>query len=207
MAVITLSRHFGAGGKTLGAMVAKKLGYVFLDDEIIKLVAEKAQSTDWMDALEKEFGGKLLPCISGLIPKGRIEMILDDKKGGVDEVISVDILQQLFLKIAEEGDAVIVGRGGQYLLRDHKDTFHVLLVADLEDRVQFMEERYNLSLKKALQVVNRQDKRRQNFYRLLGKVDYDQPDIYHLVLNMSKLSLMKACELLVTLVSGNVRSP
>ena len=129
-------------------------------------------------------------------------MILDDKKGGVDEVISVDILQQLLLQIAEEGDAIIVGRGGQYLLRDNKDVFHVLMVADLEDRVQFMEERYNLSLKKALQVVNRQDKRRQNYYRLLGKVDYDQPDIYHLVLNMSKLSLEKACELLITLVRG-----
>ena len=202
MAVITLSRHFGAGGKTLGKLVAKKLGYVFLDDEIIKRVAEKAQSGDWMDALEKNFGGKLLPYISGLVPEGRMEMILDDKKGGVDEVISVDILQQLLQQIAEEGNAVIVGRGGQYLLRDHKDAFHVLLMADLEDRVQFMEERYNLSLKKALQVVNRQDKRRQNFYRLLEKVDYDQPDIYHLVLNMSKLSLDKACELLITLVSG-----
>jgi cytidylate kinase len=106
------------------------------------------------------------------------------------------------LQIAEEGNAIIVGRGGQYLLRDHKEAFHVLLVADLEDRVQFMEERYNLSLKKALQVVNRQDKRRQNFYRLLEKVDYDQPDIYHLVLNMSKLSLDKASDLLITLVSG-----
>ncbi|MFH0997520.1 MAG: cytidylate kinase-like family protein [Pseudomonadota bacterium] len=202
MAVITLSRHFGAGGKTLGAMLAKKLGYIYLDDEIIKLVAEKAQSGDWMDALEKEFGGKLLPCISWLVPKGRIEMILDEKKGGVDEVISVAILQQLLLQIADEGNAIIVGKGGQYLLRDHKDVFHVMLVADLEDRVQFMEERYNLSLKKALQVVNRQDKRRQNFYRLLGKVDYDQPDIYHLVLNMSKLSLEKACDLLITLVNG-----
>ena len=80
MAVITLSRHFGAGGKTLGTMLAKKLGYIYLDDEIIKLVAEKAQSSDWMDALEKEFGGKLLPCISWLVPKGRIEMILDEKK-------------------------------------------------------------------------------------------------------------------------------
>ena len=202
MAVITLSRHFGAGGKTLGAMVAKRLGYVYLDDEIIHLVTEKAQSNDWMDALEKESGGKLLPCISGLVHKGRMEMILDDKKGGVDEVISEDILQKLLLQIAGEGNAIIVGRGGQYLLRGHKDVFHVLLVADLEDRVQFMEEHYNLSLKKALQVVNRQDKRRQNFYRFLGKTDYDQPDIYHLVLNMSKLSLEKACELLITLVIG-----
>lgn len=202
MAVITLSRHFGAGGKTLGALVAKKLGYVFIDDEIIKLVDEKAHSRDWMDALDQEFGGKLLSYISGLAPRGRMEMIPDDKKASVDEVISVDMLQNLFQQIVMEGNAIIVGRGGQYFLKDHNDAFHVLLVADLEDRVQFMEERYNLSLKKALQVVNREDKRRQNFYRLLGKVDFDQPDIYHLVLNMSKLSLEKSCDLLAALVNG-----
>ena len=202
MAVITLSRHFGAGGKTLGKMIANKMGFAFIDDEIIKRVTEKTQSSDWMTTIEKEFGGKLLPYISGIVPEWRVEKILDDKKGGMDEVISVSILQQLMLQVAEEGNAIIVGRGGQYLLRDHKDAVHVLLVADLEDRVQFMEERYNLSLKKALQVVNCQDKRRQNFYRFLGKVDYDQPDIYHLVLNMSRLSLEKAGELLTTLVRG-----
>lgn len=202
MAVITLSRFFGAGGKTLGNMVAKKLGYCFLDDEIIRQIAEKAQAIDWMIAIEKEFGGKLLSCISGFVPKRRLEMILDDKKGEADGAYSVDILQQIMLQVAEEGNAIIVGRGGQYLLREHKDAFHVLMVADLEDRVQFMEERYHLSLKKALHVVNRQDKRRQNFYRFLGKVDYDQPDIYHMVLNMSKLSLDRACELLTVLVNG-----
>ena len=203
MAVITLSRHFGAGGKTLGAMVAKKLGYAYLDDEIITRVADKSRSSDWMAALEKDFGGKILSYISDVVPKGPAEMTLDDKKRGADEFISEDILQKLLLQIVEEGNAIIVGRGGQFLLQDHKDVFHVLLVADLEDRVQFMEERYDLSLKKALQVVNRQDKRRQNFYRFLGKVDYDQPDIYHLVLNMSKLSLKKASELLIALVSGD----
>lgn len=202
MAIITLSRHFGAGGKTLASLVAKKLGYVFLDEEIINLVAEKSRSGDWSAALEKEFGGKLLAGISALVPKEHMEVIPDDKKGGMDEALSTDLLQQILLQIAEEGNAVIVGRGGQYLLQDHKDTFHVLLVADLEDRVQFMEERYHLSLKKALQVVNREDKRRENFYRHLGKVDFDQPDMYHLVLNMSKLSLRKACDLLITLVGG-----
>ncbi len=200
MAVITLSRHFGAGGKTLGAMVAKKLGFAYLDDEIINLVLEKVRSGEWPDVLEKKFDGKLLPYVPDLVSKGRKEMSLDDKKGGTEEVISVALLQQLLLQVAEEGNAIIVGRGGQYLIRDHKDAFHVMLVADLEDRVQFMEERYSLSLKKALQVVNREDKRRQNFYRLLGKADYDQPDIYHLVMNMSKLSLEKACELLIILV-------
>jgi cytidylate kinase len=197
MAVITLSRHYGAGGKTLGKMVANKLGYAFLDEEIIRLVAEKFRAGNWTFVLENEYQGKVLSFISGLDPREKVEMNPDDK-----EIISIDFLQQLLLQVAEEGNAVIVGRGGQYLLRDHKDVFHVLMVADLEDRVQFMEERYHLSLKKALQLVNCQDKRRENFYRFMGKADFDQPDIYHLVLNMSKLGLQKASDLLITLING-----
>jgi len=63
-----------------------------------------------------------------------------------------------------------------------------------------MEQRYDLSPKQALQIVNRQDKRRTNLYRKFGKEDYDQPDLYHMVLNMSKLSLEKACDLVQALI-------
>jgi cytidylate kinase len=201
MAVITLSRHFGAGGKTLGKLLAKKLGYFYIDDDIIQSIVNKSMSTEWMTVLEKELGGNLLQWISNLPPKDPVKSIFE-KKEDAGEACSIDILQRVMVQIAEQGNAVIVGRGGQYLLQDQKDVFHVLMVADLEDRVQFMEERYHLSLKKALHVVNHQDKRRQNFYRFLGKLDYDQPDMYHLVLNMSKLTLQKACEILTVLVKG-----
>jgi len=201
MAVITLSRHFGAGGKTLGKLLAKKLGYFYIDDDIIQSIVNKSMSTEWMTVLEKELGGNLLQWISNLPPEDPVKSIFE-KKEDAGEACSIDILQRVMVQIAEQGNAVIVGRGGQYLLQDQKDVFHVLMVADLEDRVQFMEERYHLSLKKALHVVNRQDKRRQNFYRFLGKLDYDQPDMYHLVLNMSKLTLQKACEILTVLVKG-----
>lgn len=201
MAVITLSRHFGAGGKTLGKLLAKKLGYFYIDDDIIQSIVNKSMSTEWMTVLEKELGGNLLQWISNLPPEDPVKSIFE-KKEDAGEACSIDILQRVMVQIAEQGNAVIVGRGGQYLLQDQKDVFHVLMVADLEDRVQFMEERYHLSLKKALHVVNHQDKRRQNFYRFLGKLDYDQPDMYHLVLNMSKLTLQKACEILTVLVKG-----
>ncbi len=201
MAVITLSRHFGAGGKTLGKLLAKKLGYFYIDDDIIQSIVNKSLSTEWKTVLEKELGGNLLQWISNLPPEDPVKSIFE-KKEDAGEACSIDILQRVMVQIAEQGNAVIVGRGGQYLLQDQKDVFHVLMVADLEDRVQFMEERYHLSLKKALHVVNHQDKRRQNFYRFLGKLDYDQPDMYHLVLNMSKLTLQKACEILTVLVKG-----
>ena len=56
---------------------------------------------------------------------------------------------------------------------------------------------------KATQVVNNEDKRRLNLYRKLGKQDYDQPSLYHLVMNMSRLSIDKAVDLACELIKGH----
>ena len=197
MAVITISRQFGAGGRTLGEMVAKGLGYSFADSEIIQMVAKKAKvSTHWVESVEKEAGGKLLKFIDRMVSNKLIDMVLDEKRGRIDEEIFVDMLNKIINQLADEGNAVILGRGGQYILRDREDAFHVLLIAHKKDRVKFMEEHYELSHKQALQAVNKEDKRRVNLYRKFGKEDYDHPDLYHLVLNMSKLSLKKASKLI-----------
>ena len=59
MAVITISRQFGAGGKTIGQKVAEALGYTFIDEDIIQIIAEKAKvSPGWVESVEKEAGGK-----------------------------------------------------------------------------------------------------------------------------------------------------
>jgi len=196
MPVITISRQFGAGGKTLGEMIAKKLNYSFVDNEIIQMVAKKAKvSTHWVESIEKEAGGKLLKFMTGLVSKSLVERILDEKRGYIDEEIFVDLLNKIINQIADEGNVVILGRGGQYVLRDREDAFHVLLIAHMNDRVRFMEEHYDLSTAQATQAVNREDKRRSSLYRKFGKEDYDHPDLYHLVLNMSKLKLEKACDL------------
>jgi cytidylate kinase len=202
MSVITISRQFGAGGKTLGEMIAKQLGYTFVDDEIIQLVARKAKvSTNWVESIEKEAGGKLLKFMSGLVRKSFVDRILSDERGYIDEEIYVDLLHKIICQIAAEADAVILGRGGQYILRDTEDVFHTLLIADKKDRIRFMETHYDLSPQQALQSVNREDKRRVNLYRKFGKENYDHPDLYHLVLNMSKLELEDACDLVCGLVS------
>ena len=201
MAVITISRQFGAGGKTLGGIISKKLDYVFIDEQIIQMVAKKARvSTDWVKSIEQEAGGKLLKFMSGIVSKSFIDRILDDKKGYIDEEVYVEILNQIITKVADEGNAIILGRGSQYILRDHKDVFHVLLVADMENRIKFMEDNYNLSNKQSIQVINNETKRRANLYKKFGKEDYDQPALYHLVINRSKVSIEKSAELICKLI-------
>ncbi len=201
MAVITISRQFGAGGITLGKRIAKRLGYSFFDNEIIQMVAQQAKvSTRWVESMEKEAGGKLERLISGLVSKNFMDRLLDDRRGYIDEEIYVDLLGQIIKKIAEDDNAVILGRGSQYILTEYDGVYHILLVAAKEYRIKFIEEKYDLFTKHAEQTVNNEDKRRINLYRKFGKEDYDNWSHYHLVLNMSRVDLDMAEDLACRLV-------
>jgi len=201
MAVITISRQFGAGGITLGKMVAEKLGYAFADTEIIKMVAEMANvSTHFVETVEKEAGGKFSKIVSRLVSKPLLERVLKDERGYIDEEIYLDYLVLIIAQMADEGNVVILGRGSQYILGDHPDAYHFMLINEFDNRVKFMRESYNLSQSRAVQVVKNEDKRRLNLYRKLHKTDYEKPSLYHLVLNMNKISLEEARELICSLV-------
>ena len=201
MAVITISRQFGAGGITLGKMVAEKFGYIFADTEVIKMVAEMANvSTHFVETVEKEAGGKFSKFISKMVSKPLVERILKDERGYIDEEIYLDYLVLIIAQMADDGDVVILGRGSQYILNDHPDAYHILLIDEFENRVRFMQEHYDLSKNRAIHVVKGEDKRRKNLYQKLGKTDYDNPSLYHLVLNMSKINLDQALQLVCKIV-------
>lgn len=202
MAVITISRQFGAGGKTLGKMVADEFGYTFADSEIIKMVAEMANvSTHFVETVEKEAGGKFSRFISKMVSKPLVERVLKDERGYIDEEIYLDYLVLIIAQMADDGDVVILGRGSQYILNDHPDAYHILLIDEFENRVQFMQSNYDLAKSRATQVVKSEDKRRKNLYQKLGKTDYDNPFLYHLVLNMYKVNLEQALKLVRNLVN------
>ena len=201
MAVITISRQYGAGGITLGKMIADELGYVFADSEIIARVAEMANvSTHWVETVENEAGGKLSRFITRLVSKPLVDRILKDERGYIDEEIYLDYLVLIVAQIADEGNTVVLGRGSQYILNDHPDAFHILMIDEFENRVRFMKEHYDLPDTRAMRVVKGEDKRRKALFQKLGKTDYDDPFLYHLVLNMSKVSLEQAKNMVCNLV-------
>ena len=200
MAIITISRQFGVGGLTLGKMIADALGYTFADNEIVQRLAKEANvSPHWVETVEKEAGGKLSRFITKMVSKPLVYRVLADEHGYIDEQIYLDYLVLIIAQIAEEGDVVVLGRGSQYILDDHPDAYHILLINDFENRAKFMMEHYDLSQDKAIEAVKKEGNRRKILFRILGVENYDQPDIYHLVLNMSKIDLKLACELICEL--------
>jgi len=205
MSVITISRQFGAEGKILGRRLADTLEYYYADEDIIeRAVMEVYLSSDGKKIFETEPGDKLRRFISRLNPFGTslMELPLSDKERHIDGLKYVELLNLIIPKIATDGNAVIVGRGGQLILHDFDDTYHLLLIAKKEDRTKFIEDDYRVSKTRTLQILKRMDKRRTNLYSYFGRKDYDDPKLYDLVLNMSILSLDKAEELIYKLING-----
>ncbi len=204
MAVVTVSRQFGAGGITLGKMVAESMQYTFADSDIIERIAKEANvSPHWVEAFEKEAGGKLSRFVSKMVSKKLVDRILSDERGYLDEQVYMDYLVLIVAQLANEGSVIIIGRGSQYILNDYEDTYHVLLVDDLENRVKFMIEQHGLDARKAERVVNAEDKRRSNLYKRLGKSNYDDPLLYNLVLNMGRLDLDTAKNMVCNMINSN----
>jgi cytidylate kinase len=201
MAVITISRQFGAGGKTIGQKVAEALGYTFIDEDIIQIIAEKAKvSPGWVESVEKEAGGRLSRIVTKMVSRPLIDRVLKDEKGYIDEQIYIDYLVVIIAQMAEDGNVVFLDRGSQYILNDFPEAFHILLINTFANRIKFMMNNYDLSQNRATHIVKTEEKRRMNLYRKIGKQDYDQPELYHLVINMARVDLEEAIQLILHLV-------
>jgi cytidylate kinase len=202
MAVITISRLFGAGGWTLGRRLAKTLEYRYVHEEMIREVAKEAGiSLDQARGLEKEGSSKLMKLIDMMVSKDYIDRLISDKYHYVDEGRFVDVVRSVVLKIYEEGNVVIVGRGSQFILHGYEDTLHILLVDDLDRRIRFIMNKYHQTEEQAEKAVKRADEIRTRFLNFFAdKSSHNDPLLYDLCFNMKRLSMDKVEEIVLDLL-------
>ena len=203
MAVITISRQFGAGGRTLGERLAKRLGYQYINEDMIREVAKKVGvSAKQVRAFEKDGGSRLTKFLDTIVSRAFIDRLVSEKYGFIDEKSYVPVVKALIQEIYEQGNAVIIGRGSQYILEGYDNTLHVLLVGDLEHRIRFMIEKYKLTEANAKRVIKRADQIRSCFLNLFSdESSHDDPLSYDLVLNINRVSMDQAEESVVSLIS------
>ena len=211
MSIITIARQFGAGGKTLGTLVADRLGYTLVDEEVVELIAKEAKiSPEWVYSVARETGSekfvKRMLFKVGPFRKGYVKRALDNEPEYFDGNLYISLLHKILPQIASQDNVIIIGRGGQYILAEHPDAYHFLLVADTEYRIRFMMEHYHLDRKQAQVVVDKQSKRRLHLYRYFARTDYDQPAHYHLVFNMRKVFMESAVHAVCQLVGAQASS-
>lgn len=208
MATITISRQFGAGGTTLGARLAKRLGYRYVDDELIKEVADKVGvSPSRVRTFEKSGKSKLMKLLDWVVSPQFIDRHTSEK-AHLTEQSYVEGIKEILLSLHREGNVVIIGRGGNYTLRGLPGTIHVLLVADMKHRVQFLCDKYSMRKAEAEGAVKRADMIRIRFLNCFSpEASHDDPLLYTMTLNMNEVDMDKAEELLVGLVQGTPQAP
>ncbi len=201
MAVITISRHFGAGGRTLGRRLAKRLGYFFGDDAVIEEIARKARvAPHSVESHERKIGSLISKVVTSAISGNYIDRLTGEDSGYIDDNSYVEILSEVVTEFAKTDNVILLGRGGQYILKDFENAYHILLVAEKKDRIKFMRTNYGMSEQAAAKAVEQGDKRRNNLYAMFARKGYDSPMRYHLSLNMSRIGMDKAAELVCSLL-------
>ena len=202
MAIVTISRQFGAGGATLGKRIAERLKYRFVSSAILNEIAKEANvSVEWVKSVDKHAGDWLMRFTSKLITLDMDRHVGEDK-ADFDEKRFCLFLENILPKIADKDNAIIIGRGSQFILQNHPKTFHVLLVADMEDRIRFLEKHWNVNQAEAKKTIQTRRKRRRMFLKNFDPREPNDPSIYHITINTSKMNMEKAEELVIWMVDN-----
>lgn len=190
MAVITISREFGAGGRTLGEKLCTRFGFRLVDGHVIDELARKAKiSGDWLTAMEKEASSPLLGLIASLVTTGGHYLAPGMPAKDAERKKYIAFLDKVMSAMAREGGYVLLGRGSQLVLKDHAKAFHILLVARFEDRMHFIMERYCLGEGEAKKLIKDKERQREAVASHIFETDIDDPGHYHMSLNTSRLPL------------------
>lgn len=205
MAVIVVSRSFASGGRELGRLLARKLGYHYVDKSLFQKIAQDLHvSEGTLESFEQSREYRISNLFANLFSKRYIQRIVGYDKSVVEENEYQNSLQSLILGVAKEDGAVIIGRAAHYFLRDRKNCYRFRLIAPMEYRKKYAVEKLGVTPSQAQRVLERRDRNQAWFYRSVCGEDYDSPLLFHLTLNMGVVSLEKAVGIVLSIVNhGN----
>lgn len=206
MAVLTISRQFGAGALLLGDKICEKTGFHMVDENIINEVLRKEKmSANWLEALEKESASNALYLLSSIVSQGLFYKTPGFSPDEVDRKRYLEVLTHIMQEMANKGGFVIIGRGAQFILKQHPKTIHILLVSEYENRVRLVAETFEISSAKAKDLIRAKEKERARLAANLFKEDIDDTTHYHLVLNTSKIPLAGAVDMVLELLKKKIK--
>ena len=195
--IITISRQFGSGGRSVGRLVAQKLGIPFYDKELVEQIAlETGFAPKFVEENGEHAPGKSLFSYA---------FLHQSVPGVMNGLSTADFLWNIqcssIQQIAEKGPCVIVVRNADYILKDREDAFHAYIHADDAFRADRIVRLYGESEKSPESRLAEKDKRRKlNYQHYTGRTWGDATN-YDVCINTSKIDIEKAAQIIVDLVS------
>ena len=201
MAVITISRVFGSGGREFGQRLAGKLEYAYFDKELLPMISRKVGAAPGkVEAFEQDKWGiqnAVIDLLKTRYPK------LDAK--GIDEGEYLSALKEIIEELADRDNVIIVGRGGQCILADRPGTCHIRLVADVGYRIAHLREQHNLGRESDEALARKiagEDERRARYLEAHFNIDWDDATRYHLTINLCKVATDLAQALIIDTIKA-----
>ena len=189
--IITVSREFGSGGRTVGKRVAELLGFPYYDKELVKKVALE---TGFDERYVEQQGESTSPwrslfayALSGM-----------GGRSAAGTLTTEDFLWamqcKVILGLAEQGPCVIVGRCADYILRERKDRLSVLIHAPADFRADRIVRLYGESEVAPLKRLEEKDKGRKAYYKHYTGNEWGQYANYGLSLDTSVVGIERAAQ-------------
>lgn len=185
--IITISREFGSGGRTIGKKVAEKLGIPCYDQELLDRIAEES-------GLTKEY----IQERSENAKRGWLANAFADrslKSLSVQDYIW-SVQRKIILEVAGEGPCVIVGRCADYILKDSADLLKVFITASVEDRAKRVVEKYGENGSNIERRLREKDISRSSYYRFYTDVEWGICKNYDISLNSALLGIDRCVEII-----------
>lgn len=191
--IITISREFGSGGRTVGKLLAKKLGIQCYDEELIEQLSEKSGFTKEYISEKSEYASH-----GGWLANAFADRSVD---GYSNQDYLWFIQRKIILELAEQGPCIIVGRCADYILKD-EDCLKVFIHASLENRAKRIVEQYGERDESPMKRLKDKDKRRAAYYQFYTDMDWADVHNYHVSLDSGVLGIEKCVELIAELYNS-----
>lgn len=183
---ITIAREPGSGGAPIAELLAKKLNFEFVDDQLVEEIARK---TKRRSAIIKEIDEKSRSKIEDLV-HSLLNMEYLDEESYIQELV------RAILTYAHRGRCVILGRGANFITPFAKG-LHVSITAPKEVRVQRAMDYENLSRRRAENVLTKVEEERAKFVSQYFNSNTKQRNVFDLTLNTAYFSVPKATEIIL----------
>jgi len=213
--IVTVARTLGAGGERVAEAVAERLGFRFVDEEIIAIAAEREKVAPEVIAdveRRKSFLARMLEAFSAgpTIEASALGGMMVDPSlyfpsgGGAVERVSMglaehyrELIRQAILATAQQGDVVIHAHAAGMTLAGSEGLLRVLVTAPVEVRVRRLVESSGVDAAEAEKTIRNSDRDRRDYFKRFHQRSDEAPTDYDLVLNTENLSLDRAVALVV----------
>ena len=194
--VITISRGYGSGGKTIGKMLAKELNIPYYDNEILTLASEASGISEGLFAQndEKLKGVSLLKTI---ISKGHFNNADGEITKNFTSPENIFKYQaKVIRELAEKESFVIIGRAADYILKDYDNVISVNIQAPFEACVKAVMENHHLDDKEAQRIICKTDRERAEYYEYHTGNAWNDELNYDISLNTARINWEKCVKLI-----------